>query len=121
MPAFPLVRTEFPSNDPPESCPAAAVSGLRLGPAAAVAVPMTLPDERTRAVIAAGEMLRRLMSPYGDGYKRIPVEVRAEARRLLKHFPRAADLPMPGSFCLTTIRKHYEKEAHGRAHGNAEF
>lgn len=54
---------------------------------------MTLPNERTRAVIYVGEFLRRLSSPYVEGgIKRIPAAVRAEARALLRHYPFPTDL-----------------------------
>ena len=54
---------------------------------------MTLPHERTRAVIRARDFLARLSSPYlPDGIKRIPSEVRQEARRLLRHYPSVVDL-----------------------------
>lgn len=54
---------------------------------------MTLPYERTRALINAHEFLVRLSSAYSEnGIKRIPTEVRREARWLLKHFPRPYDL-----------------------------
>jgi hypothetical protein len=72
---------------------------------------MTLPDERTRAVINTREFLLRLCSPYG-GFKRIPGEVREEARRLLKHFPNTFDLLSPNdSFGPVSIpRKEYSHE-----------
>jgi hypothetical protein len=61
---------------------------------------MTLPSERTRAVLNTREFLRRLSSPYTkDGYKRIPVEVRMEARRLLRHFPAAWDTHKAAKDC----------------------
>ena len=54
---------------------------------------MTLPYERTRAVIHAVEFLTRLISPYNkNGIKRVPKEVRQEALRVLRHFPRPYDL-----------------------------
>lgn len=54
---------------------------------------MTLPYERTRALINAHDFLVRLASAYGpNGIKRIPTEVRREARWLLKHFPRPYDI-----------------------------
>ena len=57
---------------------------------------MTMPDERTRAVIQAADFLRRLGSPYmSDGLKRIPAAVRAEARALLRHYPSAVDMLEP--------------------------
>lgn len=49
---------------------------------------ITLPDERTRAVIRTRDFLLRLASVYSkDGYKKIPKEVRLEAIRLLRHYP----------------------------------
>lgn len=57
---------------------------------------MTLPNERTRAVIYTREFLTRLASARGaNAIKRVPAEVRAEARRLLKHFPSPVDLRDP--------------------------
>lgn len=54
---------------------------------------MTLPCERTRAVLTAGDFLRRLSSVYQpDGIKGIRREVRQEARRILRHFPLWCDI-----------------------------
>ena len=54
---------------------------------------MTLPYERTRTLINAYNFLLRLSSPYvEDGIKRIPKEIRQEARWLMKHFPRPYDI-----------------------------
>lgn len=54
---------------------------------------MTMPDERTRALISAHEFLTRLSSAYAkNGIKRVPADVRREARWLLKHFPRPYDI-----------------------------
>ena len=54
---------------------------------------MTLPYERTRAVVNAREFLFRLSTPYiENGIKRIPAAVRDEARRLLRHYPSVVDL-----------------------------
>lgn len=53
---------------------------------------MTLPYERTRAVLSAGDFLRRLSSPYEGGIKGIRSEVRKEARRLLRHYPQWFDM-----------------------------
>lgn len=54
---------------------------------------MTMPNERTRAVIHAVEFLTRLVSPYNEnGIKKIPKAVREEALRVLRHFPRPFDL-----------------------------
>jgi hypothetical protein len=52
---------------------------------------MTLPYERTSAVLHTEEFLRKLSHPY-EGYKRIPKEVRDTARRLLRHYPRPFEL-----------------------------
>lgn len=57
---------------------------------------MTMPCERTRAVIQVRNFLFRLSSPYlEDGFKRIPAAVRQEARALLRHYPSVVDLIDP--------------------------
>jgi hypothetical protein len=49
---------------------------------------MTLPEQSNRAVAATREFLVRLASPYGEGaIKGIRREIRAEALRLLRHYP----------------------------------
>jgi len=54
---------------------------------------MTLPYERTRAVINVREFLFRLSTPYiENGIKRIPKAVRDEAKRLMRHYPNVVDL-----------------------------
>lgn len=54
---------------------------------------MTLPSERTRAVISAAQFLTRLISPYVEGgFKNVPAAVRTEARAILRHFPRPYEL-----------------------------
>lgn len=53
---------------------------------------MTLPNERTRAVISTREFLVRLTSPYNGGIKGVKREVREEARRLLRHYPLPWDI-----------------------------
>jgi hypothetical protein len=51
---------------------------------------MTLPEQSDRAVAATREFLVRLASPYVEGgIKGIRREVRAEALRLLRHYPYA--------------------------------
>jgi len=51
---------------------------------------MTLPEQSDRAVAQTREFLVRLASPYGEaGIKGIRREVRAEASRLLRHYPYA--------------------------------
>jgi hypothetical protein len=67
---------------------------------------MTMPNERTRAVLRTREFLQRLASPYVEGgIKKVPAEVRKEALRLLKHYPfpydlRTADTSFDGSEAL---------------------
>jgi hypothetical protein len=59
---------------------------------------MTLPEQSDRAVAATREFLVRLSSPYGaDGIKGIRREIRAEALRLLRHYPYSwnGDYPEP--------------------------
>lgn len=46
---------------------------------------MTLPDERTRAVLNARDFLRELLDPKKT--PRVPLEVRRRARSILKHYP----------------------------------
>lgn len=53
---------------------------------------MTLPYERSRAVISTREFLLKVSSTYNNGYKRIPKEVRQMARMLLRHYPHAYEL-----------------------------
>lgn len=54
---------------------------------------MTLPYQRSYAVIQTSNFLLRLANPYVDGgIKKIPKAVRDEARRLLKHYPHPYDL-----------------------------
>ena len=51
--------------------------------------PMTLPDERFRAVRHTQQFLVRLA---GGGYPRVPKAVREEARQLLRHYPLEYDM-----------------------------
>lgn len=51
---------------------------------------MTLPDERYRAVIRAEVFLRRLSNPALT--KRVPKEIREEARNILRHYPNTWDM-----------------------------
>lgn len=60
---------------------------------------MTMPNERTRAVMATADFLARLSSPYGNGIKGVKKEVREEARRLLRHYPRPFDLHSAAKAC----------------------
>jgi hypothetical protein len=59
---------------------------------------VTLPEQSERAVAATREFLVRLASPYVEGgIKGIRREIRAEASRLLRHYPYAwnGDYPEP--------------------------
>ena len=59
---------------------------------------MTLPEQSERAVAQTREFLVRLTSPYVEGgIKGIRREVRAEASRLLRHYPLSwnGDFPEP--------------------------
>lgn len=50
---------------------------------------MTLPDERTRAVVNTRKFLRALLDPKKT--PRIPRKIRKEAYYLLKHYPNNFD------------------------------
>lgn len=68
---------------------------------------MTLPDQRTRAVIWAQSFLRRLGNAYAeDGVKKIPSSVRKEARAILRHFPFPMELKGK-HFCDKVIDEYY--------------
>lgn len=71
---------------------------------------MTIPRERTSAVIRARSFLLRLCTPYGDGFKKIPSEVRDEARRILRHYPGSYDLCREGAFDPDTAAEYGERE-----------
>lgn len=51
---------------------------------------MSLPDEKVAAVRNTGHFLRLLMD--SKATPRVPLKIRAEARRLLRHFPWETDL-----------------------------
>lgn len=77
---------------------------------------MTLPNERTRAVIYTHDFLVRLISPYTkDGIKKIPKAVRQEALRLLRHYPMPFDLyaaakVAPDVFDAETVLRYDEEK-----------
>jgi hypothetical protein len=71
---------------------------------------MTLPNERTRSVLNTHQFLVRLANPYGGGLKRIPKDVRAEALRLLRHYPSWLDFTIPGQFDPDAAREVYKRE-----------
>jgi len=51
---------------------------------------MTLPDERYRAVMQTAKFLESLS--YSSETKRVPLVIRQEARRLLRHYPSEWDM-----------------------------
>jgi len=65
---------------------------------------MTLPDERTRSLLNVREFLIALASPHG-GLKRIPSDVRRQARYLLKHYPTTWDLDRLAERCPELLYK----------------
>jgi hypothetical protein len=82
---------------------------------------MTLPEQSDRAVAQTRQFLVRLASPYVDGgIKGIRREVRAEALRLLRHYPYAwlsqnGDCPAPDNAARQDILTDAEREAVERA------
>lgn len=71
---------------------------------------MTMPDERTRAVLEARKFLLRLSSAYiPDGIKGVRSEVRQEARRILRHYPVAFEIVMPQSFDERAVEEWYDR------------
>ena len=64
---------------------------------------MTVPAERTRAVILAGDFLTALSSP--SGLKRIPAHVREMARSLKRHYPLCVDLGREGVWDEETAKR----------------
>jgi hypothetical protein len=53
---------------------------------------MTIPYERTRALIEAYELLKRLQDPQNS--PRVPRWLREEARKLLRHYPNYATIEL---------------------------
>lgn len=53
---------------------------------------MTIPYERTRAVIETYELLKRLQDPRET--PRVPRWLREEARKLLRHYPTCATIEL---------------------------
>ena len=68
---------------------------------------MTMPYERTRAVVNVERFLMDLRDP--KKYPRIPSEVRKEASRLLKHYPSQYDLMEPEESFEPLERINYER------------
>ena len=75
---------------------------------------MTLPEQSDRAVAATREFLVRLTSPYVEGgIKGIRREVRAQALRLLRHYPLSwnGDCPAPDNAAKQDTLTDEEREA----------
>ncbi len=71
---------------------------------------MTLPAERTRAVLQAREFLTRLANPYiPGGIKRIPKSVRQEALRVLRHFPMGYEVADAKAFDEDAVTAWYSR------------
>ena len=71
---------------------------------------MTLPYERTRAVLAAGDFLLRVANVYREGgIKGIRAEVRQEARWILRHYPLGCELADPDAFDAEEVRTWMER------------
>jgi len=73
---------------------------------------MTLPYQRSQAVMSVREFLLNLASPYGPtGIKRIPRAVRREARAMLKHYPTAWDMSIAADKMPELFSKKAASEA----------
>jgi len=58
---------------------------------------MTTPDERTRAVVEAGDFLKSLA--YGPLSSTVPPHVRIQAEILFRHFPDKGDMLLASYGC----------------------
>lgn len=67
---------------------------------------MTLPDERYRAIIQAKQFLERLS--FSSEIKRVPLAVREEARRLLRHYPSEYDLDQIEQYAPHVVQQRME-------------
>jgi hypothetical protein len=71
---------------------------------------MTLPSERTRAVLVARDFLLRLSSAYTpNGIKGVRSEIRQEARSILRHFPVAYEVVTPELFDERAVQEWYDR------------
>jgi len=65
---------------------------------------MTMPDERTRAVVYTGEFLVSLLDP--SKTPKVPYEIRVRAGRALRHYPTAVDFVLgPKQFAWSRDNK----------------
>jgi len=67
---------------------------------------MTLPDERYRAIMAAKDFLERLS--FSSEIKRVPLAVRQEARRVLRHYPTQLDLDQIENYAPHVVQQRME-------------
>ena len=77
---------------------------------------MTLPYERTRAVINAQDfLLKILVPPSCGGFAGIPKAVRQEARWVLKHYPAPCELALPESWDAEEVQRYYIAQEQNQA------
>ena len=75
---------------------------------------MTMPNERTLAVLRTRTFLRWLVSNCKDPYpicrpaSGVPARIRDEAMRLLRHYPMGVDLTNTNAFDQKTIEEYYQ-------------
>ena len=81
------------------------------------ATPMTLPDERYRAVQYAQQFLARLA---GGDYPRVPKAVREEARSILRHYPLWYDMQRAAEAAPDVFAEQMEDLHRFVAHGAAQ-
>ena len=66
-------------------------------------LPMTLPDERYRAVIETQKFLAEILNT-----PRVPKEIKAQARSLLRHYPNAYDMHKTAERCPEVFQEQME-------------
>ena len=64
---------------------------------------MTLPDERYRAVVETQKFLAEILAT-----PRVPKEIKAQARSLLRHYPNAYDMNQAVERCPEVFQKRME-------------
>lgn len=75
---------------------------------------MTLPAERTNAVLDVRDFLRNLSDPKKT--PRVPGDVRRTARALLKHYPGEYDMRSPESFSWSKVTQGACMQPHNYSH-----
>jgi hypothetical protein len=68
---------------------------------------MTLPDERYRAVMQTAKFLESLS--YSSETKRVPLAIRQEARRLLRHYPNEWDMQVAAESSPNVFQERMEE------------